>query len=116
MSSILIYFPIKIRAVIPYKEAAGAVNALAKVSGGSIPSLPIPLLKEMDYTMNKYKIAIGWSVYDEIEVEADSFNDAIKKAEDFIVSEEPLPPNPEYEDGSAYVNTEMSKVFNDIED
>jgi hypothetical protein len=70
----------------------------------------------MDYTMNKYKIAIGWSVYDEIEVEADSFNDAIKKAEDFIVSEEPLPSNPEYEDGSVYVNTEMSKVFNDIED
>lgn len=66
--------------------------------------------------MPKFKMAIGWSVYSEVEIEATTFEKAIEKVEAFIDSEEPLPPNPEYEDGSVYVNTEMSKYLNNIRD
>ena len=63
--------------------------------------------------MPTFKIACSWEVCGEIEIEADTFEEAWKKAKD----EEdtiPLPTDTSYIDGSFSLDKEMSEVFNDI--
>ena len=58
--------------------------------------------------MNKYKIPVSWSVCGIMEVEANSLEDAIDKAEDM-----PLPTDTDYIDGSFEVNRDMLEYYNE---
>lgn len=60
--------------------------------------------------MPTFKVAVEWAVYSEVEVEAETLEEAINLAEspDF-----PLPLNPEYVDGSFNVNLEVTEFINE---
>jgi len=60
--------------------------------------------------MKKYKIAVDWEMYGEIEIEADSLEEAIQIA----IEDNPSIPLPEgeYIDGSWKVNEKMSRYLN----
>ena len=57
--------------------------------------------------MKTYKIPVSWSMYGEIEVQAENIEDAILEAEDA-----PLPDNGEYMSGSFMVDEDMIRFFN----
>ena len=57
--------------------------------------------------MPVYKIPVTWEVYGVMEIEADSIEEAILKADDH-----PYPLDPENVDGSQEVNFEMIEHFN----
>ncbi len=59
--------------------------------------------------MKKYKIPVEWGVYDVVEVEAESFADAVKYAVTHK-DEIPLGTTPEYIDGSYKINSEDEVV------
>ncbi len=67
--------------------------------------------------MPKFKIACSWEVCGEFEMEADTVEEAVDKA----ISIEgqkldggiPLPDEPEYVDGSFFVDADMSRFINE---
>lgn len=63
--------------------------------------------------MKKYTIAVEWSNCAEIEVEADSLEEALKMADEEGVGM--TTQNKEYIDGSFQVNEEFSKYLNSEE-
>jgi hypothetical protein len=63
--------------------------------------------------MKRFKIACSWEVCGEIYIEADSLEEAMKKAEE---SEDiPSPFDSEYIDGSFKVNKQVSLILNGVE-
>ena len=63
--------------------------------------------------MKKFKIAVSWEVYGDVEIEAETLTEAVNIAE----NDDNIPlPEPNYIDGSFIVDAEMSKELNgDIE-
>ena len=59
--------------------------------------------------MANFKVAVSWSLFGEMNIEAETLEDAIKIAEED--TEIPLPDG-EYIDGSFMVDPEMSKELN----
>ena len=62
--------------------------------------------------MKTYKIAVEWSVYSTVEVEAESLEDAILKVED---SDFPLPTDSDYIDNSFIVNRQVTDTFSNYD-
>jgi hypothetical protein len=60
-----------------------------------------------------FKVAVSWEVCSEVEIEADSIEQALKEAKD---SELPSPEKWDYVDGSWRVDSDMSKYLNNIKD
>ena len=59
--------------------------------------------------MNKYKIAVSWEMFGEMEIVADSLEEAIKIAEE----EDDSLPEGNYLDGSFLVDEQMSIYLNE---
>lgn len=57
----------------------------------------------------KYTVCVWWSVGADIQVEAESFEEAMKKAKDA----DELPDDGEYIDGSFTVNVEATEAVNE---
>ena len=57
--------------------------------------------------MKTYKIPVSWEVYGSLEIQADSLEDAIMKAEDSC-----LPRNGEYIEGSFRIDHEVISEYN----
>ena len=58
--------------------------------------------------MAKFRVAVEWSMYGEVEVDADTLQEAIEKVEDDL--DMPLPEG-EYIDDSFVVNSEFSEFL-----
>jgi hypothetical protein len=59
--------------------------------------------------MPVYKVAVEWSVFSEVEVEASSMEEAIMEVES---NDSILPVEGSYIDGSLTINHEMTNFFN----
>lgn len=59
--------------------------------------------------MSKYKVAVEWSVMAEVEVEADSMEQAIMEVE---YNDSIIPTEGDYIDGSMLVNHEVTTFLN----
>ena len=59
--------------------------------------------------MAKFKVAVEWTMYGTVEVDADNVEDAIDNVEND--PDMPLPDDGEYVDGSFQINREMTEYF-----
>ena len=65
--------------------------------------------------MKTYKVPVEWAVYDFVEVEAESFEDAIQYVIDNR-DEIPLGTEPEYIDGTYKINSEDETSLTEYDD
>jgi hypothetical protein len=59
--------------------------------------------------MKTYKIPVSWTMITDMEIEADTIEEAFQKAEDM-----PLPTDAEYEDDSFEINAATALVTNEL--